>query len=154
MKKSRKRKPMTRSENMSRVKNKDTKPEVYLRTKLWHEGFRYRKNYTKLPGKPDLYSKKYNIAIFINGCFWHMHKDCKAATIPASNKAFWTEKLNKNRTRDLEHYKLLTDEGIKTLVVWECTLKRVKKDHLAEKELVDTILAFIQDTEKGKFLEL
>ena len=76
-----KKKPMTRSENMSRVKNKNTKPEVYLRKLLWHEGFRYRINYKKLPGSPDIYLPKYKTAIFVNGCFWHMHEGCKLSTI-------------------------------------------------------------------------
>ena len=88
-------KPMTRSENMARVKNKNTQPEVYLRKLLWHMGFRYRLNYKSLPGSPDIYIPKYKVAIFVNGCFWHMHENCKYASIPKNNhdfgKASWRE---------------------------------------------------------------
>lgn len=98
-------KPMTRSENMARVKSKNTKPEVYLRKLLWHEGLRYRINYKDLPGKPDIYLPSYKTAIFVNGCFWHMHDDCKLSTIPKTNSDFWKEKLEGNAERDKRNYK-------------------------------------------------
>lgn len=83
-----KNKPMTRSENMARVKSKNTKPEIFLRKLLWHKGFRYRVNYKNLPGSPDIYFPKYKTAIFANGCFWHMHENCKYSSIPKSNYEF------------------------------------------------------------------
>ena len=82
-----------RSRNMSRIKGKDTSIEKKVREYLFKRGFRYRKNYKALPGKPDLYLKKYKTTVFINGCFWHHHKNCKFAYIPKSNVDFWTNKF-------------------------------------------------------------
>ena len=123
-----KHKPMTRSENMARVKSVNTKPEVFLRKLLWHKGFRYRVNYSKLPGKPDIYIPKYNTAIFVNGCFWHMHENCKLSSIPKSNYDFWKNKLEGNVERDKKNYKELENMGIKVLVVWGCEIKEMMKD--------------------------
>ena len=99
-----KKKPMTRSQNMARVKSKNTKPEVFLRKLLWHKGFRYRVNYKKLPGSPDIYLPKYKTAIFVNGCFWHMHENGKYSSIPKSNFDFWKDKLEGNVERDKKNY--------------------------------------------------
>ena len=125
-----KHKPMTRSENMARVKSVNTKPEVFLRKLLWHKGFRYRVNYSKLPGKPDIYIPKYNTAIFVNGCFWHMHENCKLSSIPKSNYDYWKNKLEGNVERDKKNYKELENMGIKVLVVWGCEIKEMMKDDL------------------------
>ena len=84
---------MIRSQNMARVKSKNTKPEDFLRKLLWHKGFRYRLNYKELPGSPDLYIPKYKVAIFANGCFWHMHGNCRYSSIPKNNYDFWKNKL-------------------------------------------------------------
>ena len=119
---------MTRSENMARVKSVNTKPEIFLRKLLWHKGFRYRVNYSKLPGKPDIYIPKYNTAIFVNGCFWHMHENCKLSSIPKSNYDFWKNKLEGNVERDKKNYKELENMGIKVLVVWGCEIKEMMKD--------------------------
>ena len=121
---------MTRSENMARVKSVNTKPEVFLRKLLWHKGFRYRVNYSKLPGKPDIYIPKYNTAIFVNGCFWHMHENCKLSSITNSNYDFWKNKLEGNVERDKKNYKELENMGIKVLVVWGCEIKEMMKDDL------------------------
>lgn len=121
-------KPMTRSENMARVKNVNTKPELFLRKLLWHKGFRYRVNYSKLPGKPDIFIPKYNTAIFVNGCFWHMHENCKLSSIPKSNYDFWKNKLEGNVERDKKNYKELENMGIKVVVVWGCEIKEMMKD--------------------------
>ena len=123
-----KRKPMTRSENMARVKSVNTKPEIFLRKLLWHKGFRYRVNYSKLPGKPDIFIPKYNTAIFVNGCFWHMHENCKLSSIPKSNYDFWKNKLEGNVERDKKNYKELENMGIKVVVVWGCEIKEMMKD--------------------------
>lgn len=122
------RKPMTRSENMARVKSKNTKPEIFLRKLLWHKGFRYRLNYKKLPGSPDIYLLKYKTAIFVNGCFWHMHENCKFSSIPIKNHDFWKEKLERNVERDKKNYKDLKAMGIKVIVIWECEIKKMVKD--------------------------
>ena len=127
-------KPMTRSENMSRVKGKDTKPEVYLRKLLWHEGFRYRINYKDLPGSPDIYLPKYKTAIFINGCFWHMHEGCKLTSVPKTNYDFWKEKLEGNVERGKQSYKDLKDMGINVIVVWGCEIKEMLKSVITKED--------------------
>lgn len=109
--------PMTRSENMARVKNKNTKPEIYLRKLLWHRGFRYRINYKQLPGSPDIFIPRYNTTIFVNGCFWHMHENCKYSSIPKTNRDFWEKKLKSNVKRDAKNYEELKKLGFNVIVV-------------------------------------
>jgi DNA mismatch endonuclease (patch repair protein) len=130
----------TRSYNMSRVHNKDTKPEEVVRKYLFSQGFRYRKNDKRYPGHPDIVLPKYKTIVFIHGCFWHQHPGCKKATIPSSNVAFWKEKLTKNVERDKKEQDQLRSMGWKVLVVWECQLnKKVREDTL--NKLVDDIRA-------------
>lgn len=135
-----KNKPMTRSENMARVKSKNTKPEIFLRKLLWHKGFRYRVNYKNLPGRPDIYLPKYNTVIFVNGCFWHMHENCKYSSIPKSNYEFWKNKLEGNVERDKQNYSKLERMGIKVIVVWGCEIKQMMKDEIKIENLLHTIL--------------
>lgn len=132
--------PMTRSENMARVKSKNTKPEDFLRKLLWHKGVRYRVNYKELPERPDIYIAKYNVAIFVNGCFWHMHKNCKYSSIPKNNHEFWKNKLEGNVERDKENYAQLESMGIKVIVVWGCEIKKMMKDEVIAAERVDNLI--------------
>lgn len=134
-----KNKPMTRSENMARVKSKNTKPEIFLRKLLWHKGFRYRVNYKNLPGSPDIYLPKYKTVIFVNGCFWHMHENCKYSSIPKSNYEFWKNKLEGNVERDKKNYAQLESMGIKVIVVWGCEIKRMMKDESVLSKKVNSI---------------
>ena len=143
-------KPMTRSENMAKVKNKNTQPEVYLRKLLWHRGFRYRLNYKSLPGSPDIYISKYKIAIFVNGCFWHMHENCRYASIPKNNYDFWKNKLEGNVQRDKQNYIKLESMGINVIVVWGCEIKQMMKDKMIEQEKVDNLAKYIFSTPKSE----
>lgn len=136
-------KPMTRSENMARVKSKNTKPEVYLRKLLWHEGLRYRINYKDLPGKPDIYLPGHKTAIFVNGCFWHMHEGCKLSTIPKTNYDFWKEKLTGNAERDKKNYKKLKDLGINVVVVWGCEIKEMMKSEKMQRDFIKKLVNII-----------
>lgn len=108
---------------MSRIHGKDTKPEELVRKFLFSKGFRYRKNDSRLPGKPDIVLPKYKTVIFVNGCFWHVHEGCKDFFWPKNNAEFWKEKLGKNVVRDQHNYALLGQQGWRVLIVWECELK-------------------------------
>jgi len=140
-----KKKPMTRSENMARIKYKDTKPEVFLRKLLWHQGFRYRINYKELPGKPDIYLSKYKTAIFVNGCFWHMHEGCKYSSIPKTNCDYWKEKLEGNVERDKKNCKELENMGINVIVIWGCEIKEILKSEENKDKKMNEILSIIND---------
>lgn len=113
-----------RSFNMQQITGKDTKPEILLRKLLFKEGFRYRINVRKLPGKPDIVLKKYNTVVLVNGCFWHGHTDCKYFVIPKTRTEFWTEKISGNKERDLRNEGLLKSAGWNVITVWECELKK------------------------------
>lgn len=113
----------TRSYNMSRIRNKDTKPEVLVRKFLFANGFRYRLNDKKLPGKPDIVLPKYKTVIFVNGCFWHGHENCKYFKLPATRTEWWKEKIEGNIKNDIKKHALLTEAGYKVMVIWECEVK-------------------------------
>lgn len=112
-----------RSWNMSRIKGKDTEIEVAVRKRLFSYGYRYRKNDRRLPGKPDIVFPKYKTVVFIHGCFWHMHSNCKIARIPKSNTDFWLAKLNHNIENDQKNKLLLEEMGWKVITIWECEIK-------------------------------
>lgn len=112
-----------RSFVMSQVKGIDTKPEIQVRKHLFAKGFRYRKNVKKLPGCPDIVLPKYNSVVFVHGCFWHGHKDCKAAKLPTTRHEFWSLKINQNILRDKESIAKLKRLGWKVIIVWQCELK-------------------------------
>lgn len=116
--------PFTRSQNMSRIHSKDTKPEIIVRKYLFSKGFRYRKNYSKLPGKPDIVLRKYKTVIFIHGCFWHMH-NCKRFRMPQSNTEYWQQKITRNVQRDIRVKEKLELVGWKVITIWECELKPI-----------------------------
>lgn len=110
--------------NMSRIKGKNTKPELLVRSILHRHGFRFRLHVGSLPGKPDIVLPRYKIVIFVHGCFWHMH-GCKNSKIPSSRHDWWKEKLESNVLRDARHYEKLQSLGWRVLVVWECEFRRV-----------------------------
>ncbi|MCF1448552.1 DNA mismatch endonuclease Vsr [Agrobacterium vitis] len=112
--------PAQRSERMSRIRSRDTKPEIALRKALHGLGFRFRVHKTGLPGKPDLVLPKYHCVIFVHGCFWHRHPGCKVATMPKSNTEFWADKFTRNVDRDKRVQKQLEEDGWHVIIVWEC----------------------------------
>lgn len=118
--------PSQRTKNMKAIRSSETEIEQILRKALWHEGIRYRKNYNKLIGKPDIVITKYKIAIFCDGDFWHGKDGCE--NIIASNKKYWSEKIKKNKERDLETTIALRDNGWTVLRFWESDIKK----HIAE----------------------
>ena len=113
----------TRSYNMSRIRGKNTKPEEIVRKYLFAQGFRYRKNDSRFPGKPDIVLPKYKTVIFVNGCFWHGHEGCRYFVWPKNNASFWRSKINGNIQRDARNVQLLVDRGWKIITIWECELK-------------------------------
>ena len=123
--------PERRSWNMSRVRSKDTKVEVKVRSILHRLGFRFRKNVKTLPGKPDIVLAKYQTVIFVNGCFWHQHPGCAKSHLPKSNVRFWREKLDRTTVRDLSNYLALQEAGWRVIKLWEC--ETTNADELAEK---------------------
>lgn len=123
----------TRSYNMSQVKSKNTKPELLVRKYLHAQGFRYRLNDKKLPGKPDIVLPKYKTVILVHGCFWHGHKNCKYATIPKTRTEWWTNKINYNQLNDKKAISLLKKDGWKVITVYECQLKKLKRDKTLDK---------------------
>lgn len=130
-----------RSKNMSAIRSKDTKPEIYFRKLLFSRGYRYRVNSKQVSGHPDVYLKKYNTAIFIHGCFWHRHEKCKYAYMPKSNVEFWYKKFDTNIRRDAVVQEELRAGGIKCLIIWECTVKQMKKN----KEVCDKYMELVEN---------
>ena len=116
--------PEQRFKCMSHNRAQNTGPELKLRHTLWILGFRYRVNDRRLPGTPDIVLPKYRTVIFVHGCFWHGHKDCKNATTPKSNTEFWKTKITRNQQRDQEVWRQLEAKGWSVIIVWECQLKK------------------------------
>ena len=127
--------PEKRSWNMSRIKGKNTSIEVKVRKCLFSQGFRYRINVTKLPGKPDIVLPKYNAVVFVNGCFWHRHTGCKDAYMPKSRVEFWQKIFERNVQNDTVQREKLMEAGWRVFTVWECEVKKnfeVTMDELIE----------------------
>lgn len=118
----------TRSYNMSQIKGKDTKPEILVRKFLFSKGYRYRLHDKKLPGKPDIILPKYKTVIFVNGCFWHGHDECKYYVVPKTNSDWWLEKINKNKENDNKNFHILSSNGWTVISIYECQLKNDKKE--------------------------
>ena len=127
--------PQQRYKTMAAIRGKNTKPELIVRRGLWKRGFRYRLNYKRLPGHPDLVLRKYRTCIFVNGCFWHGHlvetntmESSACCKIPTTNREFWVAKIRRNKERDKEEQKKLATMGWHCITVWECQLKSSKRE--------------------------
>ena len=112
-----------RSRNMSAIKSKNTKPEIAVRKLLHSMGYRFRLHRKDLPGSPDILLPKYKTVIFVHGCFWHRHENCKYATTPKTRKEFWEKKFRENINRDNLNQANLSLKGWKIIIIWECQLK-------------------------------
>ena len=138
--------PQQRHNNMAAIHGKDTKPEMVVRRFLWGHGFRYRLNYPRLPGKPDIVLTKYKTCIFVNGCFWHGHNvalpqidkgelridNSECCKIPKTNTGFWVKKIRRNQERDLKVKHQLKVMGWYSITIWECELKPNKREETLE----------------------
>jgi DNA mismatch endonuclease (patch repair protein) len=112
-----------RSRNMSAIKSKNTKPEIKVRKVLHSMGYRFRLHSKDLPGSPDIVLPKYKTVIFVHGCFWHRHQNCKYASTPKTRQEFWNKKFNENINRDKINQENLSSKGWKIIIVWECEIK-------------------------------
>lgn len=113
----------TRSYNMSRIKGKDTKPEMLVRKFLHANGYRYRLHVKDMPGKPDIVLPKYKTVIFVHGCFWHGHENCKYFTIPKTKSEWWEAKISGNIANDIKAMDMLIQSGWQIITIWTCELK-------------------------------
>ena len=164
-----------RHANMAAIRSKDTKPEMIVRRGLWSRGFRYRLNYNRLPGHPDLVLRKYRTCIFVNGCFWHGHNvalpqihnsqliihNSECCKIPKTNRDFWAAKIRRNKERDKEEQRRLAEMGWHCITVWECELKPSKREetldsiaftlnHIWLQDHQAIVVAYPKQEEEGK----
>ncbi len=128
-----------RSQIMSKISGKDSKMEILVRRSLFSQGLRFRKNVKSLPGKPDILLPKYKTIIFLHGCFWHGHEECKASKLPESRRDFWEKKIKDNIERDKRNSNLLQRNGWKVITLWQCELNTERKRQARLNTLVDEI---------------
>lgn len=139
----------TRSRMMAGIKGRNTKPEILIRKLLHKKGFRFRLHVKDLPGKPDIVLSKYKAVIFVNGCFWHGHKDCHLFKLPATRTEFWQEKITRNQANDSKSINLLLENNWKVGVVWECSIRGATKDH---GRVINTISEWLRG--ESSFIEI
>ena len=150
-----------RHDNMAAIHSKDTKPEMLVRKYLWRHGFRYRLNYPRLPGKPDLVLRKYRTCIFVNGCFWHGHgtTECdggelesymKCCKIPRTNRDFWVSKIRRNKQRDKKMQRRLAEMGWHCITVWECELSAKRREQTLQSVAFTLNHIFLHDHARTK----
>lgn len=137
-----------RSETMKKVHSKDTTPEKLVRSFLFSKGLRFRKNDKRYPGHPDIVLPKSKAIVFVNGCFWHLHDNCKHYVIPKTNTGYWLPKLKKNKVRDQENISNLKAMGWHVFIVWECELIKSKQNNTLEK-LYNKIVSVEQEKQYG-----
>lgn len=133
--------------NMSRIRGKNTKPEILIRSLLHGGGFRFRIHRKDLPGKPDIVLQKHHTIIFVHGCFWHGHK-CPLSKIPETRQDFWLTKISSTNERDSRAVEKLIESGWKVIIIWECSLRGIGK--LPLQEIFNKVFRFIYKTKKTK----
>jgi len=131
--------PSVRSRMMSGIKGKNSLPEMQVRRLLFASGYRFRLHRLDLPGKPDIVMPGRKVAIFVHGCFWHAHSECKYAKMPSTRPEFWANKLRGNRERDQTNMERLTAMGWRVLCIWECATRDLRTVQLLGKQIVDWI---------------
>jgi DNA mismatch endonuclease (patch repair protein) len=141
--------PQQRQHNMSRIRGRDTKPEMLLRRHLHATGLRFRLHAPNLPGRPDMVFSRHHAAILVHGCFWHGH-DCPLFKLPSTRPEFWSTKISGNRDRDRRTIAALRTSGWRVLIVWECSLKGPGRIPLAE--VIDFCSAFVRG--EARYAEL
>lgn len=141
-----------RHRNMSAIKSRDTKPEIYFRKQLFHRGYRYRICPSEVDGHPDMWLPRYMTAIFINGCFWHAHEGCRYFRIPENNREFWEDKFRKNRSRDRRITGGLLDSGKRVIVVWECVIRKMRADVRVNDDVFMRVAGFLCSSDR--FMEI
>ena len=127
-----------RSEIMSNISGKETKPEILVRKYLFSKGFRFRKNVNELPGKPDIVLPKFGVVILVHGCFWHGHS-CKKGKLPSSNVQFWKNKISQNINRDVIVIRRLNDLGWRVFVLWQCEIRNKLDREVRLNQLIEDI---------------
>lgn len=130
---------------MAAIHGKDTKPELLVRRYLWSHGFRYRLNYPRLPGKPDIVLRRYRTCIFVNGCFWHGHEGCPYYKVPKTNTPFWQNKVTRNKARDLKVQHELAAMGWHSITIWECELRPHQRQQTLQSLAYTLNKIFLQD---------
>lgn len=138
---------------MSKIRSNNTTPELFIRRALYSRNLRYRINYKSICGTPDLYFTKNTTAVFINGCYWHRHANCKDAATPKTNIEFWSKKFTENLQRDLRIKADLLAADIRILIIWECTIKKMMKNQIFYEETLEVIIQFIKNSD-FKYLEI
>ncbi|MCI0348406.1 MAG: very short patch repair endonuclease [Acidobacteriales bacterium] len=131
---------------MSRIRGKDTSPELIVRRLLHRMGYRFRLHVKDLPGKPDIVLPKYKTVIFVHGCFWHRHKGCKNCTTPTNRREWWLAKLNGNAARDKVHQRALRKLGWRSITVWECQAERETRMERLARKLADLVAATLRSS--------
>ena len=144
--------------NMSRIRSKDSVAEKTVRSVMHRLGYRFRLHVKDLPGKPDLVLAKHKLVIFVHGCFWHRHENCKLSTIPKTNRDFWLDKFESNVRRDLNNYQRLEELGWRVAVIWECSTKNLpdlltKIDEIFH-EGISSLGESFQEVENGEIEEV
>ncbi|MBQ5382891.1 MAG: DNA mismatch endonuclease Vsr [Treponema sp.] len=137
---------------MSHIKARDTKPEKEIRSALFKAGFRYRICDKRYPGKPDLIFPRFFAVVFINGCFWHAHENCRYFSMPKTNLRFWKKKFRRNKERDAENLKYYQDKCWRVCFVWECAI-RGKKTRQKIERVKDEIIRWLEEPDEA-FLEI